>query len=116
VDRVRSTEGFIGYVGVIGVQEGLHHLIRAAASMVHNCRRTDIHFVIIGSDGAGVRRLAQHLRNGWFPGLHPSQGRGIFEKAFLVSLREFWGFARIVRPAYLGAGALPRGFATAGSV
>jgi predicted RNA methylase len=31
-------------------------------------------------------------------------GCGLFEKDFLVSLREFWGFARIVRPAYLGAG------------
>jgi len=24
---------------------------------------------------AGVHRLAQHLRNGWFPGLHPPKGR-----------------------------------------
>jgi glycosyltransferase involved in cell wall biosynthesis len=64
----------VGYVGVIGVQEGLHHLIRAAAFIVHNCRRTDIHFAIVGSGGAGVRRLTQHLRNGWFPSLHPPQG------------------------------------------
>lgn len=53
----------IGYVGVIGVQEGLHHLIRAAAFIVHDCGRTDIHFAIIGSGSHldSNRRLAQSL-------------------------------------------------------
>ncbi len=53
----------VGYVGVIGVQEGLHHLIRAAAFIVHDCGRSDIHFAIIGSgpDLNNNRRLAQSL-------------------------------------------------------
>ena len=53
----------VGYVGVIGVQEGLHHLIRAAAFIVHDCRRSDIHFAIIGSGPHldNNRRLAQSL-------------------------------------------------------
>jgi glycosyltransferase involved in cell wall biosynthesis len=53
----------VGYVGVIGAQEGLHYLIHAAAFIVHNCRRTNIHFAIIG-DGSHLdcnRRLAHSL-------------------------------------------------------
>ena len=45
----RGRSYLVGYVGVIGVQEGLHHLIRAAAFIIHDCRRSDIHFAIIGS-------------------------------------------------------------------
>lgn len=59
----RGRSFLVGYVGVIGVQEGLHHLIRAAAFIIHDCRRTDIHFAIIGS-GPHLdknRRLAQSL-------------------------------------------------------
>jgi glycosyltransferase involved in cell wall biosynthesis len=53
----------VGYVGVIGAQEGLHHLIHAAAYIVHDCGRTDTHFAIIGSgpDLDKNRRLAQSL-------------------------------------------------------
>jgi glycosyltransferase involved in cell wall biosynthesis len=53
----------VGYVGIIGAQEGLHHLIRAAAFIVHDCRRSDIHFAIIGSGSHldSNRRLAQSL-------------------------------------------------------
>jgi glycosyltransferase involved in cell wall biosynthesis len=53
----------VGYVGVIGAQEGLDHLIRAAAFIVHDCRRTDIHFAILGSGShlESNRRLAQSL-------------------------------------------------------
>jgi glycosyltransferase involved in cell wall biosynthesis len=53
----------VGYVGVIGVQEGLHHLIRAAAFIVHDCHRRDIHFAVIGSGSHldSNRRLAEFL-------------------------------------------------------
>jgi glycosyltransferase involved in cell wall biosynthesis len=59
----RGRSYLVGYVGVIGVQEGLHHLIRAAAFIVHDCRRSDIHFAIIGSGPHldNNRRLAQSL-------------------------------------------------------
>lgn len=59
----RGRSFLVGYVGVIGVQEGLHHLIRAAAFIIHDCRRSDIHFAIVGSGPHldSNRRLAQSL-------------------------------------------------------
>jgi glycosyltransferase involved in cell wall biosynthesis len=53
----------VGYVGVIGAQEGLHNLIRAAAFIVHDCCRSDIHFAIVGSGPEldNNRRLALSL-------------------------------------------------------
>ena len=38
----------IGYVGVIGKQEGVDHLLRAAKFIVHDCGRNDVHFGIVG--------------------------------------------------------------------
>jgi len=59
----RGRPFLVGYVGVIGVQEGLHHLIRAAAFIIHDCRRSDIQFAIVGSGPHldNNRRLAQSL-------------------------------------------------------
>jgi glycosyltransferase involved in cell wall biosynthesis len=59
----RGRSYLVGYVGVIGVQEGLRHLIRAAAYIVHDRRRSDVHFAIIGSgpDLDNSRRLARSL-------------------------------------------------------
>jgi len=59
----RGRSFLVGYVGVIGVQEGLHHLIRAAAFIIHDCRRSDIQFAIVGSGPHldNNRRLAQSL-------------------------------------------------------
>lgn len=53
----------VGYVGVIGAQEGLQHLVRAAAFIVHDCGRSDVHFAVVGSgsDLDSIRRLAQAL-------------------------------------------------------
>jgi glycosyltransferase involved in cell wall biosynthesis len=54
----------VGYVGVIGAQDGLDHLIRAAAFIVDSCRRSDIHFAVLG-DGShleSTRRLARSLK------------------------------------------------------
>jgi len=54
----------VGYVGVIGVQEGLRYLVEAAAYIVHTRGRTDMHFVILGggTDLANVRALADEMR------------------------------------------------------
>lgn len=38
----------VGYVGVIGKQEGVDHLLRAARYIVQECGREDIHFGIVG--------------------------------------------------------------------
>jgi len=38
----------VGYVGVMGRQEGLDLLLAAAAHIVHELRRTDVHFGLVG--------------------------------------------------------------------
>ena len=38
----------VGYVGVIGRQEGIEYLLEAARHIVYDLHRTDIHFTIIG--------------------------------------------------------------------
>jgi glycosyltransferase involved in cell wall biosynthesis len=38
----------VGYVGVMGKQEGIDYLLRAAAHLVHQLKRTDVHFGLVG--------------------------------------------------------------------
>jgi len=38
----------VGYVGVMGKQEGIDFLLRAARYIVHDLKRTDIHFGLVG--------------------------------------------------------------------
>jgi glycosyltransferase involved in cell wall biosynthesis len=38
----------VGYVGVIGKQEGLNYLIKAAEHIVYEKKRNDIHFICVG--------------------------------------------------------------------
>jgi glycosyltransferase involved in cell wall biosynthesis len=59
----RGRQYLVGYVGVIGAQEGLKYLLDAAAYLIHDCHRTDIHFGIVGSGSelADIRRLAIDL-------------------------------------------------------
>ena len=38
----------IGYVGVMGRQEGIDYLLRAAAHLVHGLKRADVHFGLVG--------------------------------------------------------------------
>ncbi len=38
----------VGYVGVIGEQEGLNYLVDSAHYIVHELKRTDIHFGVVG--------------------------------------------------------------------
>ncbi len=48
----------VGYVGVMGKQEGLDYLIDACAYIVHTKRRQDIHFICVG--GGTERTVLQH--------------------------------------------------------
>jgi glycosyltransferase involved in cell wall biosynthesis len=45
----RGRRFLVSYLGVIGKQEGLSYLVEAARHLVHDYRRTDIHFAILGS-------------------------------------------------------------------
>ena len=51
----------IGYVGVMGKQEGLDYLLRAAKHLVHDLGRRDVHFCLVGS-GTELSRLKAYAR------------------------------------------------------
>jgi glycosyltransferase involved in cell wall biosynthesis len=53
----------VGYVGVMGKQEGIDYLLRAAAHLVHEHGRTDIHYGLVGGGTSleEMKELAQAL-------------------------------------------------------
>ncbi len=44
----RGRRYLVGYVGVMGRQEGIDYLLRAARHIVHDMQRTDVHFGLVG--------------------------------------------------------------------
>lgn len=59
----RGRKYLVGYVGVMGRQEGIDLLLRAIRHLVHDLKRTDIHFGLVGG-GTSLgesRRLAAEL-------------------------------------------------------
>ncbi len=59
----RGKAYLVGYVGVIGKQEGLDLLLQAVAHLRRELNRNDVHFVIVG-DGtelAAIRELSRQL-------------------------------------------------------
>jgi len=53
VPRLRNGRRYlVGYVGVMGQQEGLPYLIDAVHHIVHSMRRTDVQFVLVGGGPA----------------------------------------------------------------
>ena len=56
----------VGYVGVMGRQEGIEYLLQAAAHLVHQMKRTDVHFGLVGAGTSleEMRALAVSLRIG----------------------------------------------------
>ena len=53
----------VGYVGVMGKQEGIDYLLRSAAHIVHDLGRTDVHFGLVGGGTSldEMKRLAAEL-------------------------------------------------------
>jgi glycosyltransferase involved in cell wall biosynthesis len=53
----------VGYVGVMGKQEGIDYLLRAAAHIVHDMGRGDVHFGLVGGGTSleEMQRLAAQL-------------------------------------------------------
>ena len=48
-DRLKKGRKYlVGYVGVMGRQEGIDYLLRAAAHIVHDLGREDVHFGLVG--------------------------------------------------------------------
>ena len=54
----------VGYVGVMGRQEGIDGLLAAAHHIVHAMKRTDVHFGLVGggTELPAMRKLAQELQ------------------------------------------------------
>jgi len=54
----------VGYVGVMGKQEGIDYLLRAVRHIVHDLGRTDIHFGLVGggTELEDMRAYAAELR------------------------------------------------------
>ena len=53
----------VGYVGVMGKQEGIDYLLRAAAHLVHGLKRTDVQFGLVGGGTSleEMKALAREL-------------------------------------------------------
>jgi len=73
--RLRQTgRTIIGYVGVMGPQDGLDYLLRALDHLVHDLGRTQVLCVLIGGHGSAqpsLKRLAKQLGlddHVWFTG------------------------------------------------
>src|SRR5262245_21809021 len=59
----RHRKYLVGYVGVMGRQEGIDYLLRAAAHIVHDMGRDDVHFGLVGGGTSleEMKRLALEL-------------------------------------------------------
>jgi glycosyltransferase involved in cell wall biosynthesis len=59
----RGKKYLVGYVGVIGKQEGLDLLLQSVAYMRNELQRNDVHFIIVGggTELAALRELARTL-------------------------------------------------------
>ena len=53
----------VGYVGVMGKQEGIDYLLRAAKHIIHEQQRTDIHFGFVG--GAQNSSSSKTMPRNW---------------------------------------------------
>ena len=60
----RGRKYLVGYVGVMGRQEGIDGLLVAAQHVVHTMKRTDIHFGLVGggTELDAMKKLAQELQ------------------------------------------------------
>ena len=64
VERLKcGKRHLVGYVGVMGRQEGIDYLLRAAAHIVHDMGRRDVHFGLVGGGTSleALKRLAAEL-------------------------------------------------------
>jgi glycosyltransferase involved in cell wall biosynthesis len=74
----RKAKTIIGFVGVMGFQDGVDYLLRALHHLIRDFGRTDFYCVIIGTGDAwpGLQVLARKLGLGeyvWFTGFVPQQ-------------------------------------------
>ena len=79
VDKLRNGRRYlVGYVGVMGNEEGIEYLLQAASHIVHKLGRTDVQFGIVGdgTEFARLNRMAEEMGLGdcaTFTGRVPDQ-------------------------------------------
>ena len=62
-EELRKGRAFlVGYLGVMGKQEGIDYLLRAAAHIVKTMGRTDVHFGLVGA-GTSLEAMKQLARD-----------------------------------------------------
>ena len=62
VERLRNGRRFlVGYVGVMGQQEGIPYLIDAVDHIVHTAKRTDVQFALVGG-GPALEEMRARVR------------------------------------------------------
>jgi len=57
----RGRKYLVGYVGVMGKQEGIDYLLQAARHIVFNMGRIDVHFGLVGG-GTALEEMKDHAR------------------------------------------------------
>ncbi len=63
-DNLKNGRDFlVGYVGVMGRQEGIDYLLRSASYIVHELKRTDVHFGLVGggTELSSMKEYAEEL-------------------------------------------------------
>jgi glycosyltransferase involved in cell wall biosynthesis len=63
-EHKRGRRYLIGYVGVMGKQEGIDYLIEVARILVHDMNRRDVHFALVGGGPSleDLRKLAEEKK------------------------------------------------------
>ncbi len=59
--RRKGRRFLVGYVGVMGQQEGIPYLVEAAHHVVHTLRRTDVQFALVGG-GPALEEMRKMVR------------------------------------------------------
>jgi glycosyltransferase involved in cell wall biosynthesis len=61
VSLKKGRKFLVGYVGVMGKQEGIDYLLRAVCHLVHDMKRTDVHFGLVGG-GTSLEEMKAYAR------------------------------------------------------
>jgi glycosyltransferase involved in cell wall biosynthesis len=124
----------VGYVGVIGRQEGLENLLKAAEYIVKEKGRSDIRFIVVGT-GTYLKVVRQLCRDSgleryfWFTGFIPDdvlyeilstvdicvnpEFRNEFtDKSTMIKIMEYMAFSKPIVQFYTREGAVSAGAAS----
>jgi glycosyltransferase involved in cell wall biosynthesis len=112
----KKANTIIGFVGVMGFQDGVDYLLRALHHLLHNLGRNDFYCVLMGNGDAweSLKALAQELRLDdyvWFPGqvlgdekfrylsaadicVDPDPSNAYNDRSTMIKMMEYMAFAK----------------------